>query len=281
MLSRAIPAVLAGPLAGILLDRFDRRRAAEGHADRLGVPVSHRDAIAVRGERELGIDEALSVPAAEELLRFLRHLLFLFGDEGDDVVERIERGDPRVARPRERLHGRDDRALDPELLLQRGGGEHEPDRRAVAVGHDGSRPPARASLSVEGVHVFGIDLGDHERNVGVHAVRLHVREDVVPGHRERRFPFRRRLGRQRREADLCVDIGTRCLEGHSSDGRGHVLAPVPRGHVTVPLPRLRVARRERADLEPRMALQETDEALPHRSGGAEDRDLAFAHRGQV
>src|SRR5438874_9710574 len=53
---------------------------------------------------------------------------------------------------------------------------------------------------------------------------------------------------------------------------------MPRGHVTVPLPRLRVARRERADLEPGMSLKQADEALTDRSSGAEHGHFSLAHR---
>src|SRR5205814_9867100 len=58
---------------------------------------------------------------------------------------------------------------------------------------------------------------------------------------------------------------------------GYVRAPVPWRHVAVPFAGLRVARRERGDLEPGVALKQPDEALPDRARRAEDRDFALSH----
>ena len=52
--------------------------------------VADRNAVAVRGECEVGVDEAFPIPGAKELLRLLLHLLFFLGDERDYVVQRIE-----------------------------------------------------------------------------------------------------------------------------------------------------------------------------------------------
>ena len=129
--------------------------------------------------------------------------------------------------------------------------------------------------------MLGVDLRDQERNVLVHAMGLHVRENVVPRLRERGFPLLGRVGGQRGEADFGVDVGGGRLERHFGHACRHLAGPMPRRDVAVALAGLRLARRERADLEPGMALQEPDETLPHRSGGAEDGDLAFAHCRQV
>ena len=235
----------------------------------------------MRGEREGRFDEALPVPGAEELLRFLLHLLLFLGDKRHDVVERIERGHARIAGAGERLHRRDDRALDPERLVQWRRGESESDRGAVPVRHDRPGPATFAPLHLEGVHVLGVHLGDEERNVIVHAMGLDVREHVVTGLREGGLPLLSRVGRQRREADLGVEVRARRLQRHARGVGGHLARPVPWRDVAVALARLRIARGEGADLEPGMTLQKADEPLPHGPGRAEDRDLPFTHRGQV
>src|SRR2546430_10814749 len=55
-----------------------------------------------------------------------------------------------------------------------------------------------------------------QRNVIVHAVRLHVREHVVPGLRQRGLPLLGRVARQRGEADLRVEIGGGRLDPKST-----------------------------------------------------------------
>src|SRR5204862_117117 len=59
----------AAELAQRGLHLVDRGRPAEGESHRLSVAVPHRDAVAMRGEREAGVDEALPVPAPEALFR--------------------------------------------------------------------------------------------------------------------------------------------------------------------------------------------------------------------
>jgi hypothetical protein len=129
--------------------------------------------------------------------------------------------------------------------------------------------------------MLGIDLGDKQRNVVVHPMGLHVREHVVPGLRERGLPLLGRVGWERGEADLGVEIRRGRLQLHAGDRGRHLAGPVPRRDVAVALSGLSVARGERADLEPGMALQQSDEPLSDRPCRAEDRDLALAHRGQV
>ena len=210
-------------LAHRVLHQLRRRRPAEPQAHGLGVAVADRNTIAMRREREAGVDEALPIPCAEELLRLLLHLLFFLGDERDDVVERVERCDAGIARAGDRLHRRDDRELDAERQLQGGGGEREADRRAIPVRHDRAGPATLTTLHVERVHVLGVHFRDEEWNVLIHAMRLHVREDVVPGLRERGLPLFGRVAGQRGEANLGVEIGRGRLQLHAGD-RGRHLA---------------------------------------------------------
>src|SRR2546427_2799773 len=226
----------------------------------------------MRREHEFGGDEALAVPRAEELLRLLLHLFLLLGDERDDVVEGVERRDPRIARAGEGLQGRHHDPFDPKRLVERRRGEREADGGAVPVRDDRTVPASAAPLHLEGLRMFWVDLGDDERHVFVHTVRLDVREDMMTGLRQRGFRFRRGVRRERAEADVGIELRARRLELYVGDRLRDSARHEPVRDVAVTLADVPLARRERADLEPGMADEQADEALPDRAGGAEDRD---------
>ena len=94
-----------------------------------------------------------------------------------------------LARPGNRLVGRGDHALDAGGFVQRLERHHQLDGRAVRVGDD-VLPPVLLGPVQQGV---GVDLGHHQRTVGVHAeVRGVVDDDGARRCRDRRI-----LGRHR------------------------------------------------------------------------------------
>src|SRR5437870_12532896 len=111
----------------------------------------------MRREHEFGGEEALTVPRAEELLRLLLHLFLLLGDERDDVVEGVERRDPRIARTGEGLQGRHHDAFDPKRLVERRRGEREADGGAVPVREDRAGTCAPATLHLAGLRMSRAD----------------------------------------------------------------------------------------------------------------------------
>ena len=95
---------------------LDRCLVAEADGDRLGVPVPHRDPATGRANHEIR-RPVLAVPGAEELARLLGHLLLFSADEGNDVIDHVERRHARVAGAGDGLHGRDHDRIEPEGVL--------------------------------------------------------------------------------------------------------------------------------------------------------------------
>ena len=95
-----------------------------------------------------------------------------------DVRQRLqlELVDPLLARSRDRLVGADDDPADPEDVVQGLQGHHHLDRRAVGVGDDPLVPR----------DVLRVDLGDDQRDVGVHPEGTRVVDDDRSGPRRDR-----------------------------------------------------------------------------------------------
>ena len=94
---------------------------------------------------------------------------------------RLELVDPLHAGARDRLIGADDDPPDPAGVVQRLERDDHLDRRAVGVGDD---PPVLRD-------VVRVDLGDDQRNVGVHPEGARVVDDDRAGRRRDRAPLPR------------------------------------------------------------------------------------------
>ena len=115
---------------------------------------------------------------AEDLARLGLDLLFLAAaDVRDDVVEDRVRRHARVAGAGDGLHRRDVELVDAEAALDRRDGHRQSDRRAVRIRDDVAVAAAAFFLPLDRAEVIGVDLGDQQRDVGVHAVIARVRDD--------------------------------------------------------------------------------------------------------
>src|SRR5580704_16710960 len=131
--------------------------------------VFDRDTIAMRRHAKAGVVHMVAIELAEEFAGLLLHLFFFFGDVWNYVAQNVERGHAGIARAAHGLHGRYEERLDTEFLMQRSERDHQANGRTVGIGDDipaGIFPP---SLPLDQSEVFGVDLGDDQGNILLHA----------------------------------------------------------------------------------------------------------------
>ena len=154
--------------------------ALEFDADRNGVTIHHRYAIAVRADFRVQRTESVAREIAEDLLRLLLHLFFFAADERNHVGIDVHGSHARITRARNGLHGGSDHARDAELLQRRQRhGEH--DRGAVRIGDDLPLPAALALLVRNDLQMIGIDFRNQQRNIRLHAMVARIGDDDVAG----------------------------------------------------------------------------------------------------
>ena len=112
-------------------------------------------------------------------------------DRAGLVEQFVHRG---MARPGNRLVGRDDHPLDPGEVVQRLQRHDHLDRRAVRVGDDAALGALRDRLR--------IDLGHDQRHIRLHAEARGVVDDYGAGLCRTRRKHLRHLGARRREHDV-------------------------------------------------------------------------------
>ncbi len=152
-------------------DFFETGNFFEADGDALEVAFENWDAIAMCAETEASVDEASAVPFTEELLRFGLHFFFFAADEGDDVGVDIHGSDTRIACARDSLQRNGKNFFEAEGVGERFEDEDETCRGTIWIGDDeASVVAAIFLLGGNGVEMRGVDFGNEERDVGIHAV---------------------------------------------------------------------------------------------------------------
>jgi hypothetical protein len=233
------------------------------------VAVDGRHAVDLRGDGHRRVGEAAVAPASEDLARLGLDLLFLAAaDVGDDVVEDRVRGDARVARAADGLHGRDVHALHAERALERRQGDGQAHHRAVRVGDD--VPLAALALHVDGVEVVRVDLRDQQRDVGGHAVVLGVRDHRAAAVGVVVLRLAGDRGVEAGEEQPRLEVAAQRFHGEAGHVVGHERLETPVGRRAVRLSGAAVGGHHLVHAEPRVIGEELDEALADGAGGAED-----------
>jgi len=152
-------------------DFVERRDFFEAEGNAFEVAVEDGNAVAMGTEAEAGVDEANAVPFAEEFLRLGFHFFFLAADERDDVGVNVHGGNAGIARAGDGLQGDDEDFLEAEGVGERFQDENEAGGGAVRIGDDEAGVVAAVFLlERDGVEMGGVDFGNEERDVGIHAV---------------------------------------------------------------------------------------------------------------
>ena len=103
--------------------------------------LAHRDTCRLGAQPHGRIDKLAILPDAENLARLGLDLLFFASDEGDDIIEQVERGDTGIARARGCLKRRHQDLLYSKARERRQG-KRQANGRAVGIGHERARPLA-------------------------------------------------------------------------------------------------------------------------------------------
>src|SRR6202165_437337 len=120
-------------------------------------------------------------PVPEATLRLALDLLFLARDEGDDVVNHIERQHPALpAGTRDGLERRHHHGADAEGILERLQRDGPPGGRAVGDRRDEAAPAAVAALIVQRFGMRVVDSGYQNWDIGVIAKRRSGADDGHP-----------------------------------------------------------------------------------------------------
>ena len=195
------------------------------HEDGHGVAVGHGHAVHGGGDRGSGAcgrRRRRSVPRISQRLG-LDLLLLAAADVGDHVVRDVQGGDAGVAGAGEGLQRDHGHALEAERAVQRGQGHGQADHAAVRVGDDVAAARALA-LHGQRVEVVGVDLGDEQRHVGVHAVVARVGDHGVALARRAPSPPRRpprsRGPRRGASSGTCSSQFVTVSVGHARAGSG-------------------------------------------------------------
>src|SRR5439155_17723476 len=126
--------------------------------------------------------------------------------------------------------------------------------------------------------MLGVDFGDHQRHVAIHAVGLDVGEHVMTRFRQPGLPLHRGLVGQRREAQLGIEVVGRRRQRDVAGALRDRFGQMPVRRVGVPLPGIPFRRREGRQFEPGMLRQQAHEALADGTGGAQHGHRALARR---
>ena len=145
----------------------------------------------------------------------------------------------------------------------------EDDGGAVGIGDDLALPSAGALLAGDEFQVIGVDFGDEQRHIALHAMVARIRDHDVPGLGESALNFGGDGGVHGGKEQAGRVAGLAVLHGEIGDGIGDD-AEVPCHGVAVLLAGGAVAGAEPDEIEPGMSLEKLDKVLAHHAGGAED-----------
>ena len=206
-------------------------------------------------------------------------LLFFALDVGDDVAQDVEGGHAGVACSADGLHGGDEDALNAEAIGQRLEGEDQADGAAVGVGDDVSAGLLAPGLGLEQVEVGGVDLGDDEGHVALHAEGAGVGDDGAAGGGEFGLQFASNVGVEGGEDNAGGSLGGVGGDDHLADAVGEGRVQLPFGGFRVGFAAGFVAGGEPGDLKPGVGLEQLDKALADHSGCAKNAYLMWSLHG--
>src|SRR6266571_5123362 len=242
---------------------------ADGNA--FEVAVDDRHAIAVGAEAEAGVHEARAIPLAEELLRFGFHFFFFAADEGNDVALDVHRGDAGITGAGDGLKSDDENLLEAERVGERFQYQNKAGRGTVRIGDDETGVvTAIFLLQRNGVEMRGVDFGNEQRNVRIHAVIPRVADDGIAGAGEIFFGGAGDRRIERGENEVAIEIGLEPLDDESAGGLGDRRFEMPLDGFGVGFAGRTLGGSDFGEGKPRMIGQQIHEALADDARGAQD-----------
>ncbi len=155
-------------------------------------------------------------------------------------------------------------------------GHYQGRRGTIRVRDDAAGPAAPFALFQDGLRVIGVDLGNEQRHVRLHAVRFRVAEDGLARAREVCLDLLSRFCRQGGEDDahfVRQSAGAARAHRHGGYRGGHAASGQPPFRdfsIGSSCPALGYSKR--GQFKPGMSLQQLDEALPDHTCRAENGD---------
>src|SRR5262249_31520060 len=131
---------------------------------------------------------------AEELPRFGLQFLFLFWNEGNHVAENVERGYTWIPSATHGLHRCDKDCIHTESAMKRSQRHDESNGRTVGICSDESAIALARWLLLNELQVIPVYLGDHERDIFLHAKCTRIRDNSMSGLSKFRLEFLRNAG---------------------------------------------------------------------------------------
>ena len=190
-------------------------------------------------------------------------------------------GDSGISRAADRLHGDRHHRLQREGAMQRGQRQHQANGRAVGVGDDKAARFGAPGLFFDEPDVIGVDFGNHQRNVGLHAQRARIGDDRATGGGELRLQFAGDRGIEGGEDNFRRAFGLGGRNRHLGDvGRDGSFQTPARGFGIGPAFRT-VGCGQPRHFKPRMMFQHLDESLPDDARGAENSYRKFVRHGEL
>jgi hypothetical protein len=256
---------------------------ADAHTFEVAVKDGH--AVAMRAEAEAGIYKTCAVPFAEELLRLGLHLFFFAVDERNDVAVDVHGSDAGITRARNRLQSDDENFLEAEGISERLQDKHETRCGTIRIRDDEAAVIATVfPLQRNRIEMRRVDLGNEQRNVGIHAVVLGVANNGITGSGEVFFgrPGDGRIERGKNE--IASEIRVEALDGETSRFCWNRGVEMPANGVSVAFAGGALGGGDLGELEPGMIGQELHEVLADEARGAENASaplLRYAPYGSV
>src|SRR5216683_3783341 len=242
---------------------------ADGNA--FEVAVDDRHAIAVGTEAEAGVHEARAIPLAEELLRFGLHFFFFAADEGNDVALDVHRSDAGITGAGDGLKSDNKDFLEAEGVGERFQYQNKTGGGTVRIGDDETGVvTAIFLLQGNGVEMRGVDFGNKQRNVGIHAVIPRVADDGIAGAGEIFFGGAGNRRIERGENEVAIEIGFEPLDDESAGGIGDRRFEMPLDRFSVGPAGRTLGGSDFGEGKPRMIGQQIHEALADDARGAQD-----------
>lgn len=154
----------------------------EAEGDALEMAFENGNAIAMSAEAEAGVNEACVVPFAKKFLRLAFHFFFFAADVGNDVGVDVHGSDAGITSAGNGLERDDEDFFEAEGVRERLQNEDEAGCRTIRIGDDEAGVVAAIFLlHANGFEVRSVDLGNKQRNVGIHAVILGIADDGISG----------------------------------------------------------------------------------------------------
>ena len=133
------------------------------------MPVFDGHAVALRAHGEGAGYNFRAVHLTQKFLGLFLHLFFFVLDERDHVAKDVERGDARISRAADSLHGYSHYGVEAEALMDGGEGQNQSDGRAIGIRDHVAATLLTPALDIDELDMARVHFRDHQRHIFLHA----------------------------------------------------------------------------------------------------------------